>query len=433
MALGCEHSEPLPALAESGARSTWPYVNPAAESSGTLNGPEEEDEPGLKSPEVRITTRSAEDVLSQPGQDNEAQHEAAGVPEEASQHYIGIVDNFYRSSQHDSDAGSEHPDQPDKARQHGSQAAGGLEDLTHQHADVQMPGENSEQGAGEDERQEEPGEASQHGSENWVTQLDVIEEASQHGSEEDDRLEELMGAAPTINLRELRTQVLSPDIVCTHAVMCCLPAAVCIAGCGEPLEAETASLCVHMLRMGPHACMSVHSMDFQACGAAQVASLPEILSRAQRTAELCARGAPGSSHSIADGSIHSWVAQSRATAILQQRGRLLMPRQPHSLGSEAGQLLGQAGTGRRGSMEGSPLKGDGRRDVPHGRLTARRSLAGVRAAIGIEAVQDSDAEECVPPLRCTHMFCFNGPQTVLRQGIDTHVHLMIVPGSPAFC
>ena len=128
-----------------------------------------------------------------------------------------------------------------------------------------------------------------------------------------------------------------------------------------------------------------------------MASLPEILSRAQRTAELCARGAPGSAHSVADGSIHSWVAQSRATAILQQRSRLLLPRQPHSLGSEAG-------AGRHGSMEGSPLAaaawaaeaGTGRHDVPHGRLTARRSLAEVRAAIGIEPVQESNAEGCVP-------------------------------------
>ena len=226
MALGREHSEPLPTLAESRARASLPYVSPTAESSGTLSEPGEADEAGLNSPEVCITARSAEDALSQPGQNNEAQHAAAGVPEEASQHDIGIVANFYWSSPHDSNAGSEYLEQPDKACQHGSQAADGLEDLTHQHADLQMPGENSEHCAEEDERQGEPEEASQHGSEDAVAQLDVIEEVSQHGSEEDDRLEELMGAAPTINLRELRTQVLIADMACTHAVMCCLPATV---------------------------------------------------------------------------------------------------------------------------------------------------------------------------------------------------------------
>ena len=170
-----------------------------------------------------------------------------------------------------------------------------------------------------------------------------------------------------------------------------------------------------------------------------MASLPEILSRAQRTAELCARGAPGSAHSIADGSIHSWVAQSRATAIMQQRGRLLLPRQPHSLGSEAGQLLGQADAGRRGSMEGSPLKataqaaeaGDSRHGMPHGRLTARRSLAEVRAAIGIEGVQEDKTEECVShTLVHTHLLPY-WTASCLLQHLDTPVHLMSVQGGPA--
>ena len=170
-----------------------------------------------------------------------------------------------------------------------------------------------------------------------------------------------------------------------------------------------------------------------------MASLPEILSRAQRTAELCARGVPGSAHSIADGSIHSWVAQSRATAIMQQRGRLLLPRQPHSLGSEAGQLLGQAGAGRRGSMERSPLKaaagaaeaGDGRHAVPHGRLTARRSLAEVRAAIGIEAVQEDNAEECVShTLVHTHLLPFWTANCLIETS-GTPVHPMFAQGGPA--
>ena len=260
--MGSEHSEPPPVLAEDGARASWPYADPAAASSGRLSETREEGEAGLNSPEARNTTRSAEDALSQSGQDNKAQHAAAGMPEEASQHDIGIVDNFYRSSPHDSDAGSGYLEQPDKARQHGSQAADGLEDLTHQHADVQRPGKDSERCAEADERQEEPEEASQHGSKDAATQLDVIEEASQHGSEEDDRLEELMGAAPTINLRELRTQVLNHYMACTHAVMCCLPAAVCSVGCGETFEEETAFLCLHMLRMGSHACMSMHSILF---------------------------------------------------------------------------------------------------------------------------------------------------------------------------
>ena len=231
--MGSEHSEPLPALAESGARASWPYVDPAAESSGTLSEPGEADVAGLNGPEGCITAGSAEDALVQPGQHNEAHHAAAGELEDANHHDNGIVDNFYRSSPHDSDAGSGSLEQPEKARQHGSQAAEGLEDLTHQHADVQTPGADSEHCAEEGERQEEPGEVCRHGSEEAVTQLDVIEEASQHGSEEDDRLEELMGAAPTINLRELRTQVLIADMACTHAVVCCLIAAVCNVGCGE--------------------------------------------------------------------------------------------------------------------------------------------------------------------------------------------------------
>ncbi len=164
------------------------------------------------------------------------------------------------------------------------------------------------------------------------------EEASQHGSEEDDRLAELMGAVPTINLRELRTQV---------------------------------------------------------------ASLPEILSRAERTAELCARGsAPGlpglqglSPHKLADGSIHSWVAQSRATAIMMQRDEHV-PRHHHSFCTAAAQPRHSHGEAERdmpahkeepcsraeGSTAGSPEspQPDARR-----RLTAKRSLAEVRAAIGI--------------------------------------------------
>ena len=171
-----------------------------------------------------------------------------------------------------------------------------------------------------------------------------------------------------------------------------------------------------------------------------MASLPEILSRAQRTAELCARGAPGSAHSIADGSIHSWVAQSRATAIMQQRGRLLLPRQPHSLGSEAGQLLGLAGAGRRGSMEGSPLKaaaqaaesGDGRHGVPHQRLTARRSLAEVRAAIGIEAVLESDKDEYVSHTLAHAHPLPNLAASCLIATSDTPVYLDALHSGPAY-
>lgn len=165
------------------------------------------------------------------------------------------------------------------------------------------------------------------------------EEASQHGSEEDDRLEELMGAVPTINLRELRTQV---------------------------------------------------------------ASLPEILSRAERTAELCARGsAPGcpgmqgfSPHKLADGSIHSWVAQSRATAIMMQREQHILPRQhnsfctgaaePRELHGEAEQdgLTCEEEVSRRAEGRAAGSGGSPQAEAPR-RLTARRRLADVRTAIGI--------------------------------------------------
>ena len=163
------------------------------------------------------------------------------------------------------------------------------------------------------------------------------EEASQRGSEEDDRLEELMGAVPTINLRELRTQV---------------------------------------------------------------ASLPEILSRAERTAELCARGsAPGlpglqgpSPHKLADGSIHSWVAQSRATAIMMQREEHMpsnhhgfrtaatQPKQQHDVAERDMARHEEPGSRAEGSAAGSP--GSSQPDARR-RLTAKRSLAEVRAAIGI--------------------------------------------------
>lgn len=164
-----------------------------------------------------------------------------------------------------------------------------------------------------------------------------LEEASQQGSEEDDRLEELMGAVPTINLRELRTQV---------------------------------------------------------------ASLPEILSRAQRTAELCARGsAPGGLAGNAnlprttDASIHSWVAQSRATAILMQRDSLLpQQQQAHSFSPGALQPRPRAheaaAEGARADL-GSAAGNVGCAGAkPRRRLTARRSLADVRAAIGIAPSQD---------------------------------------------
>ena len=133
----------------------------------------------------------------------------------------------------------------------------------------------------------------------------------------------------------------------------------------------------------------------------KVASLPEILSRAQRTAELCARGsAPGgpgfqglSPHKLTDGSIHSWVAQSRATAILSQREHH-MPRHHHSFCTEAAQprhSRGEAGpdalrheeecaSRAEGSTAGSPKHPQLQASR---RLTARRSLAEVRAAIGI--------------------------------------------------
>ena len=208
------------------------------------------------------------------------------------------------ASQHDST--EEHADhEPDEASQHGfkgEHASGEPEALTAEHA----------------------------GSE--------TEEASQHGSEEDDRLEELMGAVPTINLRELRTQV---------------------------------------------------------------ASLPEILSRAERTAELCARGsAPGrpgvqgsSEHRLADCSIHSWVAQSRATAIVMQREQH-MPRHRNSFcpgAAEPGEPQGKAEQDgprreevRSRRAEGSAAGSGGslQAEAPR-RMTARRSLAEVRAATGI--------------------------------------------------
>lgn len=149
----------------------------------------------------------------------------------------------------------------------------------------------------------------------------------------------------------------------------------------------------------------------------QVASLPEILSRAQRTAELCARGSvPGGAgrqnlnpQKLADGSIHSWVAQSRATAILIQRDQHVS-RHPHSFSTPFGAVQTaqprheHAGPGHEGRQQtdlsraqGSPAEpnsqaqgspsaagsADSPRSVPLGRLTARRSLAEVRAAIGI--------------------------------------------------
>ena len=223
-----------------------------------------------------------------------------------------------------------------RARRHGSQAADGLEDLMHQHADVQTPGADSEQGAEEYGGQGEPGEVCRHGSEEAVTQLDVIEEASQHGSEEDDRLEELMGAAPTINLRELRTQVLIADMACTHAVHVLPHRRRMQCRLRRDLLRCTQPLCAcRRWAWGPHACMSVHSIMLRPCGAAQVASLPEILSRAQRTAELCARGAPGSAHSVADGSIHSWVravARHRHPAAAQPAAAAAPAAQPGQRG-----------------------------------------------------------------------------------------------------
>lgn len=180
------------------------------------------------------------------------------------------------------------------------------------------------------------------------------EEASQQGSdedvdlvEEDDRLEELMGAVPMINLRELKTQV---------------------------------------------------------------ASLPEILSRAERTAELCARGSgPGglprntaNPQKLTDGSIHSWVAQSRATAILIQRDQHI-GQHPHSFCNGAWQT--RRGPGSEGEAEGSeagqPGSAVGSADsvlpAPHQRLTARRSLADVRASIGMAPNQDASAAGCASP------------------------------------
>jgi hypothetical protein len=180
------------------------------------------------------------------------------------------------------------------------------------------------------------------------------EEASRQGAdedndlvEEDDRLEELMGAVPMINLRELRTQV---------------------------------------------------------------ASLPEILSRAERTAELCARGSgPGglprnttNPQKLTDGSIHSWVAQSRATAILIQRDQHI-GRHPHSFCNGAWQT--RRGPGSEGEAEGSeagqPGSAVGSADsvlpAPHQRLTARRSLADVRASIGMAPKQDAYAAGCASP------------------------------------
>ena len=182
------------------------------------------------------------------------------------------------------------------------------------------------------------------------------EEASQHGSEEDDKLEELLGAVPTINLRELRTQV---------------------------------------------------------------ASLPEILSRAERTAELCARGsAPGcpklptmNPQKLSDGSIHSWVAQSRATAILSEREHHMRgPKHSACTGnSEPGQPHGRLshgdvpGSQAESSTAGSP--GRTQAEAPK-RLSARRSLADVRAAIGIAPCPEAAAtgyetsRACLPRAYC---------------------------------
>ena len=206
--------------------------------------------------------------------------------------------------------------------------------LIEEHQADELPEEASQHSPTVDHVHAEPEEAGLAGEH----ATEEPEEASHHGSEEDDRLAELMGAVPTINLRELRTQV---------------------------------------------------------------ASLPEILSRAERTAELCARGsAPGlpglqglSPHKLADGSIHSWVAQSRATAIMMQRDEHV-PRHHHSFCTAAAQLRHSHGEAQRdgpaheeergsrgeGSAAGSP---DSPQPDARRRLTAKRSLAEVRAAIGI--------------------------------------------------
>ena len=277
-------------MKDEGAVDLWPDMDDAAQA--CLNGETEQD----------ADARGSFFVRSQPVE--------AKVPPEQ------------QDGAHDRGEHTEHTSLP--AGQHG---------MTEEHAGDQ-PEEMSQQGLTGEHAALEPEEAGMTGEH----ARGEPEADSQHGSEEDDRLEELMGAVPTINLRELRTQV---------------------------------------------------------------ASLPEILSRAERTAELCARGSapagPGlqgqSPHKLTDGSIHSWVAQSRATAILSQREHHLT-RHPHSSFTEAAQPRHSQGEAERdalrhgeecaGRAEGSTAGSleNLQPGVPR-RLTARRSLAEVRAAIGI--------------------------------------------------
>ena len=307
--------QPPPHTRDESAVNFWPDVDDAAAVNGEVEQAADE--------RVSSLARTEPVEVEAPAEQREEAHRAEHAKADAS-----------AGQQREADADAEHAEQttpqtsqhilhedhladelPEEAGQHS---------LTeeHVHAELEVAGMTGEHAA------KEP------------------EEASQHGSEEDDRLEELMGAVPTIDLRELRTQV---------------------------------------------------------------ASLPEILSRAERTAELCARGsAPGlpglqglSPHKLADGSIHSWVAQSRATAIMIQRDER-EPRHHHSVCAAAAQPTHPHGDAERdmprhekepgnraeGSAAGSPESSqpDARR-----RLTAKRSLAEVRAAIGIIPISEPAA------------------------------------------
>ena len=317
----------------------WPDVDNAA----AVDGEVEQDADEKGSPLARSQPVEAE--------------AATEKQEKAQEHEYAKADAPLRQQTEAEKAGAEDAEQTlRQANQHS---------MKEEHLASELPEEASQHSLTGEHMHAEPevaGLAGEHATEE-------PREASQHGSEEDDRLAELMGAVPTINLRELRTQV---------------------------------------------------------------ASLPEILSRAERTAELCARGsAPGlpglqglSPHKLADGSIHSWVAQSRATAIMMQCDEHV-PRHHHSFCTAAAQPRHphdeaqrdmpaheeEPGSRAEGSAAASPEspQPDARK-----RLTAKRSLAEVRAAIGIVPKSEPAAtgyDTFQEPATCTNpaAYCVRAP------------------------